>query len=79
MSARAFAKPAIAYCETGRRLLEAVGDAVSELAALQNEQLEATINGEPKLQLYDDRMRKAKAVKEERKRAFLTHVQEHGC
>lgn len=79
MAAGALARPTIAFCETRKRLLESVGEAVSELAALQSEHLQAIIRGEPEFQEFADRIRKATVLKEKWKRAFLTHVQEHGC
>jgi hypothetical protein len=79
MGAGTTAKPTIAYCEARKALLQDIADAVSELAALHNEHLKAIISDEPDFQGYDKRMRKATAVKEQRKRAFTIHVQEHGC
>jgi hypothetical protein len=79
MSAGTSAIPTIAYCETRRALLQDIADAVSELAALQNEHLEAIISGEPDFQDYEERMRKATEVMEQRKLAFTIHVQDHGC
>jgi hypothetical protein len=49
------------------------------LVAIQNEHLKNIINGEPDFDGYDAQIRKAAAVKEERKRAYIDHVKEHGC
>ena len=71
--------PPVAFCETRRRLLQSIADAVSEFVAIQRDHLENIINGEPDLDGYDQQIRKASAVKEERKRAYIDHVKEHGC
>jgi hypothetical protein len=49
------------------------------LVAIQNEHLKNIINGEPDFDGYDEQIRKAEAVKEERKRAYIDHIKEHGC
>ncbi|MEO8593823.1 MAG: hypothetical protein ABI759_10920 [Candidatus Solibacter sp.] len=71
--------PQIAYCETRQRLLQSVAVGVTELVALQNEHLKAIISGDPDFQVHEDRIRKATAIKDERKRAFMAHIEEHGC
>lgn len=71
--------PSIAFCEVRQQLLQSVAAAVSELIAIQNEHLKAIINGEPQFDGYDERLRKATAIKNDRKRAFTAHVKEHGC
>ncbi len=69
----------MAFCQVRQRLLQSVAVAVSELVAIQNEHLKAIINGEPNFDGYDEPLRKAAAVKDERKRAFMAHTKDHGC
>ena len=71
--------PSVAFCEIRQLLLQSVADAVSELVAIQNEHLRAIISGAPDFAGFEDRLRNAAALKDERKRAFLAHVKEHGC
>jgi DnaJ-domain-containing protein 1 len=79
LAGEALQTPCVAFCDVRQRLLQNVAVAVSELVAIQNEHLEAIIiSGEPNSDGYDERLRKATAIKNERKRAFMAHVKEHG-
>jgi len=69
----------VAYCEEGRGLLNAFGEAVHEVLALHEQQFVAIVNGESDSDRFDLLIHMANERKQEAKYAYLHHLETHGC
>ena len=67
------------YCQEKQRLIQALAGAVTELLALQNQQLVGIVRQERNFSRFDERIRTALESKERLKAAYDNHVQDHGC
>lgn len=68
-----------AYCEAARRLLDAFGQAVRELAQLHELQFHAIVEGDPECNRFDVLIHMANERKMAAKYEYLHHVEVHGC
>ena len=59
--------------------MQSLGEAISELIALHNTQIQAVIEGEVKTENMDLRIKAARVRKREALDAFLEHIREHDC
>ena len=71
--------PRIAFCEEKSRLLNDFLDTVHELNALQNQQTQAVIAGDPDFTRFDVLLHIAQEKKEMAKYAWMGHIEAHQC
>ena len=71
--------PAEVLCYRKVALMMQFLHAVQEMMHLQDQQVEALVNGDDDFGRFDALMKDAIERKQEAKYAFLTHVEEHGC
>ena len=69
----------VVYCEVGRGLLDAFGEAVHEVLALHEQQFVAIVNGDSDSDRFDLLIHMANERKQEAKYAYLHHLETHGC
>jgi hypothetical protein len=76
------AKPRIrsaVYCEEGRGLLNAFGEAVHAVLAVHEQQFVAIVNGDSESDRFDLLIHMANERKQAAKYAYLHHLETHGC
>jgi hypothetical protein len=71
--------PGIGFCEEKNRLLDAFLEASRELLALQTQQIQAVIEGDPEFGRFDVLLHLAQEKKEAAKYAWIAHVDSHHC
>ena len=71
--------PRIAFCPEKNRLLGEFLDSVHEFLALQSQQTQAVIAGDPDFARFDILMHFAQERKERAKYAWIAHVEQHHC
>ena len=71
--------PEVGFCEEKNRLLNDFLRAIRELTALQNQQTQAVIDGDPDFSRFDLLLHLAQEEKERAKYAWIAHVESHGC
>lgn len=69
----------IFLCLEKRRLLEEFTEAVHEMMTLQQQQVTATLNGDPDFNRFDLLLHQASEKKQQAKYAYIQHVEQHGC
>jgi hypothetical protein len=78
-ASRLFIVPSLTVCAEKQRLLHSVSEAITEVLSIQNQQLTAIIPQGSDFGRFDPGIRGVLAKKEQRKNAYLRHVEEHGC
>jgi hypothetical protein len=71
--------PQIGFCAAKNRLLDEFLQASREMMALQNQQTQAVIQGDPDFPRFDVLLHLAQERKEIAKYAWIAHVESHGC
>lgn len=71
--------PEIGFCAEKNRLLGEFLQASREMMALQNQQTQAVIQGDPDFPRFDVLLHLAQERKEVAKYAWIAHVESHGC
>ena len=71
--------PAPALCVERKRLMQTLGEAISELIALHNTHIRMVIEGNVETENLDLEIQVARVRKREALEAFLEHIREHGC
>jgi hypothetical protein len=69
----------ILLCLEKRRLLEEFTEAVHEMMVLQQQQVTATLSGDPDFHRFDLLLHQASEKKQQAKYAYIGHVEQHGC
>ena len=72
-------QPATGFCFEKSRLLDEFVKATQEMIALQNQQMQAVIQGESDFPRFDVLLHLAQERKELAKYAWIAHVESHGC
>ena len=68
------------YCAEGRRLLDALANAIHDLLLVHQQQFKALLQGEDLGSgRFDLLIHEANQVKSAAKYAYLNHLEEHGC
>jgi hypothetical protein len=68
------------YCDEGRRLLDALANAIHDLLLVHQQQFKALLQGEDLgSSRFDLLIHEANQVKAAAKYAYLNHLEEHGC
>jgi hypothetical protein len=67
------------YCEEKQRLSEDFVAAAHQLVALQSQQTEAVIAGDPDFARFDDLLHMAREKKDNAKYGLIAHIEEHRC
>jgi hypothetical protein len=67
------------FCSERKCLIEAFLEAVHEIIALQNEQTQSVIDGDPEFSRFDLMLHFAQEKKDQAKYAWIAHVENHGC
>jgi hypothetical protein len=71
--------PQIPYCEERHKLTDALVAAAHELTEVQNQQVQAIIEGDADFCRFDDLIHVARATKDQAKYALLAHIEQHHC
>ena len=71
--------PRVAYCAEKNRLAEEFLRAIRKLTALQRQQTQAVIDGDPDFARFDLLLHMAQEEKEGAKYAWIAHVEAHRC
>jgi hypothetical protein len=71
--------PEVAFCEEKNRLLRDFLQAIQELSALQSQQSQAVIDGDPDFSRFDVLLHLAQEKKDKAKYAWMAHVELHHC
>ena len=71
--------PSNGYCEEKNRLLNDFLETIRELNALQGQQTQAVIDGDPDFSRFDVLLHMAQERKEAAKYAWMAHVESHRC
>lgn len=69
----------VQVCRMKNHLRNELLQAIQEINALQSEQTQAVIDGDPDFSRFDLLLHEAREKKEAAKYAWLTHVESHGC
>jgi hypothetical protein len=69
----------VVFCKEKRRLLDEFLEAIHEMTALQTEQTQAVIEGDPDFSRFDVLLHLAQEKKEKAKYAWIAHVESHHC
>jgi hypothetical protein len=69
----------IALCDLKQRLIDAFLEAVREMNIVENQQIQAVIEGDPDFSRFDLLLHFAQEKKDMAKYAWITHVESHGC
>jgi hypothetical protein len=67
------------FCGIRQRLVDAFTDAVREMSFIENEQIEAVIEGDSDFSRFDLLLHYAQEKKDTAKYAWIAHVESHGC
>jgi hypothetical protein len=71
--------PEIGYCEVKQRLIDAFLDAVREIHVIENQQVQAVIEGDHDFSRFDLLLHFANEKKNAAKYSWIEHVESHGC
>jgi hypothetical protein len=71
--------PEVGFCEEKKRLLDEFLKSIKELTALQNQQAQAVIEGDPEFSRFDVLLHFAHVKKDAAKYAWIAHVEAHHC
>ena len=72
--------PSTIYCEEGRRLLDALANAIHDLLLVHQEQFRALLQGEHlDTARFGLLIHEANQVKSAAKYAYVDHLEKHGC
>ena len=69
----------IGFCEIRQRLVDAFTAAVREISFIENEQMQAVIEGDSDFSRFDLLLHYAQEKKDTAKYAWIAHVESHGC
>jgi hypothetical protein len=67
------------FCEERWRLSQAFADASRQLMEIQNEQMQAAIDGDSDFSRFDDLLHMAREAKDQAKYELIDHTEEHHC
>ena len=71
--------PGVAFCEEKNRLLSEFLKAIQELTAVQSQQTQAVIDGDPDFSRFDVLLHLAQEKKDKAKYEWMAHVESHHC
>ena len=71
--------PQVALCEFKQRLMDAFLEAVRAMNVIENQQIQAVIEGDPDFSRFDLLLHFAQEQKDMAKYAWIAHVEYHGC
>ena len=71
--------PEVGFCKEKKRLLDEFLKAIQELSALQTQQAQAVIEGDPDFSRFDVLLHFAHEKKDMAKYAWIAHVESHHC
>jgi hypothetical protein len=71
--------PKVGFCQLKQRLIDAFIQAVREMNVIENQQVEAVIDGDPDFSRFDLLLHFAQEKKDTAKYACIAHAESHGC
>jgi hypothetical protein len=69
----------IGFCGIKQRLVDAFTDAVREINVIENQQIQAVLEGDSDFSRFDLLLHYALEKKDTAKYAWIAHVESHGC
>jgi hypothetical protein len=72
-------RPEVAMCDLKQRLIDTFVEAVREMNVIENQQIQAVIEGDPDFSRFDLLLHYAQEKKDMAKYAWIAHVESHGC
>jgi hypothetical protein len=71
--------PKVTLCEVKYRLTDAFLEAVREMNIIENQQIQAVIEGDTDFSRFDLLLHFAQEEKDKAKYSWIAHVESHGC